>query len=172
MKTISGPRAALPLSSEIGTGLNTDDGLAKLRTRLLDLTNRNRLLNFRHSPASSLRVVDIDGDSVFERLLEGEKLELKAVPVYGGGNSRQPIDEGSMLPSKLSAADYAKQLGWRTDYDLSRSSETPLHDIHELPTLHYWEALEALTRKIGSAAKSAIEESGANVLHLIFGFLE
>lgn len=38
---------------------NTEVGLQKIRTRLLDLTNRNRLLNFRHSVASSLRIVDV-----------------------------------------------------------------------------------------------------------------
>ena len=32
--------------------------------------------------------------------------------------------------------------------------------------------MEALTRKIGSAAKTAIEESGTNMLHLTLGFLE
>jgi len=41
-----------------------------------------------------------------------------------------------------------------------------------LPVVHYVEGLETLTRKIGSAAKTAIEESGTNMLYLILGFLE
>ncbi|MGE3512188.1 MAG: DUF4011 domain-containing protein, partial [Vicinamibacterales bacterium] len=36
----------------------TAAGLEKVRARLLDLTNRNRLLNFRHTSASSIRIVD------------------------------------------------------------------------------------------------------------------
>ncbi len=38
---------------------STELGLDRIRTRLLDLTNRNKLLNFRHSSASSLRVVEV-----------------------------------------------------------------------------------------------------------------
>jgi hypothetical protein len=38
--------------------------------------------------------------------------------------------------------------------------------------LHYHEQLDTLSRKIASAARTAIEESGANMLYLVFGFLE
>jgi hypothetical protein len=63
------------LSPEFLEG-STGAGLEKIRTRLLDLTNRNRLLNFRHTLTSSLRVVDADLNDVFLRLLEGEKLSF------------------------------------------------------------------------------------------------
>jgi hypothetical protein len=45
-------------------------------------------------------------------------------------------------------------------------------DSRFLPVLHYVEHLETLTRKVGSAAKTAIEESGTNMLYLTLGFLE
>jgi hypothetical protein len=38
--------------------------------------------------------------------------------------------------------------------------------------LHYQEGLDTISRKVASAAKTAIEESGTNMLHLTFGFLE
>jgi hypothetical protein len=41
------------LSAEFLSG-GTAAGLEKIRARLLDLTNRNRLLNFRHTRASSI----------------------------------------------------------------------------------------------------------------------
>ena len=44
---------AATLSAEFLAG-GTAAGLEKIRARLLDLTNRNRLLNFRHTRASSL----------------------------------------------------------------------------------------------------------------------
>lgn len=37
---------------------NAERTLENLRTRLLDLTARNRLINFRHMRQGSLRVVD------------------------------------------------------------------------------------------------------------------
>ena len=56
---------------------STEEGLERIRTRLLDLTNRNRLLNFRHTSASSLRVVNADLNEAFRRLLDGAKLILR-----------------------------------------------------------------------------------------------
>jgi hypothetical protein len=38
--------------------------------------------------------------------------------------------------------------------------------------LHYQESLDTVSRKIASAAKTAIEESGTNMLYIVFGFLE
>ncbi len=70
---------APPLSAEFLSG-GTAAGLAKIRARLLDLTNRNRLLNFRHTSASSIRIVDADLDAVFARLLNGEEIPFRPVP--------------------------------------------------------------------------------------------
>ena len=168
-------QAAVPrtsLSPEFLEG-NTEAGLEKIRTRLLDLTNRNRLLNFRHSPASSLRVVDVDVDAVFRRLLDGEKLSFRPVPEPEFGTEGAELADGEtseFSPAKPSAYDYAAALGWRTSYDLSPSADSENSDV--LPVLHYVEGLETLTRKIGSAAKTAIEESGTNMLYLVLGFLE
>ena len=65
--------SAPSISADFLTG-STEIGLDRIRTRLLDLTNRNKLLNFRHSPASSLRVVDVPVDTVFRQLRDAEKL--------------------------------------------------------------------------------------------------
>ncbi len=149
------PDGSAKLSPEFFSG-NTRLGLEKIRTRLLDLTNRNRLLNFRHSAASSLRIVDVDLDGVFRRLLDGERLPFLYVP--------EPSE-----PPIPSATDHAANLGWNTSYDLEGNEHAR---SRELPVLLYFEGLESLTRKLGSAARTAIEESGTNMLYLTFGFLE
>jgi very-short-patch-repair endonuclease len=146
------------ISADFLTG-STSIGLERIRTRLLDLTNRNKLLNFRHSNASSLRVVDASVDSVFERLRDNEKFSFLPVP--------QPeIERGVELPP---AKDYAEKLDWNTSFELITSRE---EETRYLPVLHYQEQLDTISRKIASAAKTAIEESGTNMLYLIFGFLE
>src|SRR5215472_526262 len=94
------------ISADFLTG-STEIGLDRIRTRLLDLTNRNKLLNFRHSKASSLRVVDVAIDNVFARLLDGEKVAFSAVP--------EPDIQGDERPS---AMDYAHELGWNISFDL------------------------------------------------------
>jgi hypothetical protein len=59
---------------------NTEQGLERPRRRLLDLTNRNRLLNYRHRPTSSIRIVRAHMDRVFDSLIDGAKLAFEPVP--------------------------------------------------------------------------------------------
>src|SRR5260370_39600525 len=154
----SGEQPALNISADFLTG-STEIGLDRIRTRLLDLTNRNKLLNFRHSKSSSLRVLDVAIDPVFGRLRDNENLSFLPVP-------EPDIETGEELPA---AADYAVELDWNTSFELD-SAENQNKEF--LPVLHYHEQLDTVSRKIASAAKTAIEESGTNMLYLIFGFLE
>lgn len=154
----SGEQPVTNISADFLTG-STETGLDRIRTRLLDLTNRNKLLNFRHSKSSSLRVVDAALDPVFGRLLDNEKLSFLPVP-------EPDIANGEELPA---AVDYADELDWNTSFDLDNVED---QNKEFLPVLHYHEQLDAVSRKIASAAKTAIEESGTNMLYLVFGFLE
>ncbi|PCI39158.1 MAG: hypothetical protein COB53_03720 [Elusimicrobia bacterium] len=56
--------------------------LAQLRQRLLDLRNRNKLLNFRFSNRSRnhSRVIDELPNHLFQKLLEGGKLLIRSLP--------------------------------------------------------------------------------------------
>src|ERR1019366_7772196 len=144
------------ISADFLTG-STELGLDRIRTRLLDLTNRNKLLNYRHTTASSLRVVGVSIDAVFRRLRDNEKVAFLPVP--------EPDVEGDKGPT---AKDQAEALGWNSSFDLEAAAGM----AQTLPVLHYHEQLHTLSRKIASAAKTAIEESGANMLYLVFGFLE
>ncbi|MBI3681089.1 MAG: DUF4011 domain-containing protein [Acidobacteria bacterium] len=163
------PVAAVQLSPEFLQG-TTEAGLEKIRTRLLDLTNRNRLLNFRHTVTSSLRVVDADLNDVFRRLLDGEKLAFRPVPEPDADRDQDNEGETNAGEAKPTASEHAQTIGWRTSYDLDNGKGDG--DSAVLHVLHYLEELETLTRRIGSAAKTAIEESGTNMLYLILGFLE
>jgi very-short-patch-repair endonuclease len=164
----SGEAATVPPTiTKFPTG-DTEQGLKEIRTRLLDLTNRNKLLNFRFPTASCLRFVDLDMDGAFNRLMDEAKLFVSAVP-------EAPSHRRSDKPT---AAAYAKELGWRTSYDLDEdvpvATDAASAEIYDgnLPVLHYAEHLNTLSRKIDDAARTAIDETGANMLHLSFGFLE
>jgi len=103
--------------------------------------------------------VDVALDSVFGRLRDNEKLSFLPVP-------EPDIENGEELPA---AADYALELDWNTSFYLDSVED---QNKEFLPVLHYQEQLDTVSRKISSAAKTAIEESGTNMLYLIFGFLE
>ena len=104
--------------------------------------------------SSALRLIE-----VYLGLRDNEKVAFVPVP-------EPDLDIGDLPNEK----DYAEELGWSTSFDLESSS--PRGDSVLVSVLHYPERLDALSRKIGSAAKTAIEESGTNMLHLVFGFLE
>jgi Protein of unknown function (DUF4011)/REase_MTES_1575/AAA domain len=138
-------------------------GLERIRSRLHDLTNRNRLLNFRHTPRSSLSVVDVLPDILFGTLIEGHSVTFKSVPEPDADGPRPKV------------VDHARQIGLPVSVDLpERESLRVVRGgrAGKVQTLHYSKDLEAILRRISYLAKTAIEESGTRMLHLIFGFLE
>jgi very-short-patch-repair endonuclease len=156
------PDAKSAVSQDFLVG-NTKIGLERIRARLLDLTNRNRLLNFRHTPKSSLSIVGAFPDFVFESLVDGDSLSFKSVPEPGASTPKPKVVE------------HAHKLGLPTSVDLPEIGTVPAVQgkrARQLQTLHYPKDLEAILRRISYAARTAIEESGTKMLHLIFGFLE
>ncbi len=152
-------------------------GLERIRLRLLDLTNRNRLLNFRHTEKSSLRAVDELPDSLCGVLRDGSELYFAPVPKPPKRVS-QPLFDEPAVAGIPSAKEYAEALGINTSYDLpglNRNVASALQDRwtdKAIQTLYYPEALESILSRIASTARLAIEETGTNMLYLVFGFLE
>ena len=163
--TIDAPK----ISEEFSLG-NVHTGLEKIRTRLLDLTARNKLLNFRHPKTSCLRFVDTTLDAVFQHLVEGNTLALEAVPephIGARGSANFPLLIKSSQEDQIPAKDYAGELGWKTDFDLYSLDKPP-----RMRVLAYQDDLDRTAKKITTTARTSIEESGANMLYLCFGFLE
>ena len=160
---------------------NPTDGLGRLRRRLLDLTSRNRLLNFRFPKRSCLRVVDEFPQQLFDALLDNRTLTFRPVqePTEQKLEDYWKIESNSNVntpPQKPTAETWARHLGIDTNYDLpvARPEEIAAAKHHDdfIQTLHYPTQLEALLRTLRSNAQIAIEESGSNMLYLVFGFIE
>ena len=165
--------------------------LAHLRTRLLDLTLSNRLLQFRHG-ARTVRVIDELPDQLFARLMKGEDLEFLPVPepppdhplrakVAPKQDGDQPAAGVRLRSAKAkdrenAARSYAKERGLATDFELpTPAPEAATNEKHTdagIQTLLFPADLERILRTITSEARSAIEEKGSNILYLVFGFLE
>jgi len=105
------------VSEEFSLG-NVHTGLEKIRTRLLDLTARNKLLNFRHPKTSCLRFVDTALDTVFQYLMEGNPFTVEAVPEPDGlvrsSGGAHPLIDDAQEEDKIPAKDYAAEHGWST----------------------------------------------------------
>lgn len=164
------------------------------RKKLLDLTTKNNLINFKHNK-SCIRVIDELPDELF-RIMTDESKMLTFIPVY-----RPPLacyevydDDGSKIDlSKIQETklpdfieknegkeppveDYAKHIGLKTQYELMEQPEDgEIVEIHldtNIQVLLYPEDLEKRMRNIYSKYKSSIEETGVNILYLALGFLE
>lgn len=157
--------------------------LQNLRRRLLDLTARNRLINFRHTKGGSLRVIDelpnqlvetllVDTEMRFEAISEPTEEELIAAGYLVFDEEKQELIRQKNDPS---AEEWAKHLGFATSYKVPMSStedESGKHSDTSIQTLLYPYEMEARLKSLLSRSESAIQEMGANILYAVFGFLE
>ena len=158
---------ASKLAEELFSGkLGVGEALTKLRTRLLDLTMRNRLLNYRHPKGRSLQFTDDPELNVlFDRLEEGKSVPLAYVP--------DPPVSSYEAGKKPEVRTYARERGIGTSIDFAQSNVSTAHKrLPALQVLQYPADLERMVRKVSSEVRTVIEETGTNMLYLMFGFLE
>jgi very-short-patch-repair endonuclease len=149
-----------PLDADALTPLDlpadeTPDGrLAKWKSRLLDLSLRNRLLNFKPTK-TSLQLVAPDLAKLEDCLSDGTEFTLKPLPALMEG--RDPRDGG---------------------VHMNRTGRTPLDDMaldalgnRELLTRVPKQALDGNLLALHTAARTGLEEGGANTLFLAIGLL-
>jgi superfamily I DNA and/or RNA helicase/uncharacterized Zn finger protein (UPF0148 family) len=129
-----------------------------LRHKLLDLTTRNRLLSFKES-SRSLRIIDDAVDDVYRMLVhEGASLEL--IP-------SKEIDDEKDLQQNLELSSEA-----RTNRQSSRVTDSHVQKHgSKLQTPFTPQPLERRCRRLLQESRTAIEETGSNMLFLAAGFL-
>jgi very-short-patch-repair endonuclease len=158
--------------------------LENLRTRLLDLTNRNRLLDLRHTKSATLQIVDELPDQLFTTLYSDVEMSFLPVPepskseLLARGYLKRDDAKGPEIRLKKdpTAVEWAQILGIDTNYDVpvpKKETERPeKHRDLAIQTPLFPAELETRLRNLTQKAKSAVEEMGANILYLAFGFLE
>ena len=156
------------LVSEVFSGkIPLEQALQKLRMRLLDLSARNRLLNYRFPKGRCIQFVDDPNlDLVFERLIDNNRnIRIKYVP--------EP-DPKTYQGKRPDVRQHAESLGIKTLAEFPDSCCGPTEHRHtpKLQALFYPAELDRLCRRIASEARMVIEETGTNMLYLIFGLLE
>lgn len=156
--------------------------LQSVRKKLLDLSGRIQLLNYKHPKASCVRIIDELPNQIYEELKKGKSFSFIPVPdpseeelIENG--YLQEDDLGALIEVKPfpNAENWAKQLGLDVKYELpsdNGSSSEQRHYDTNIQTLMYSRELEARLRSIKGKSQTAVEESGSNVLYLVLGFLE
>lgn len=176
-------------------------GLDILRGRLLDLSNRNRLLNFRPDAPRHWRrqlgIVDVSMETVFKRLCRDEEYGFQPVPypvpgdgvmipfdeftnnpeTYLDGQERRGAPVGAGEKRRPRAEEYARQLSINTSYEL-QSGVIPGLQVemeqaaNNLQVLHYADELDQILSSILDTNRTAARELGVTTLFLVFGLLE
>ncbi|MDE1925795.1 MAG: DUF3320 domain-containing protein [Burkholderiales bacterium] len=134
---------------------DTPEGrLSKWKSKLLDLTLRNRLLNFKPTK-STLQFVAPDLSGLEDALAEGAEFRIRPLPAIMEGNdprmAQVHADRGGRTPLD--------------DMALEALAQKEL--LAKLPQ----EALDGNLLTIFSAARTGLEEGGANTLYLAIGLL-
>ena len=156
------------------------DSLESIRKRLLDLSSRNALLNYKFPKGKSLQLIDTAPNILFNILNENKIIDLLPVPkptdsevkLYCG------VDEKEKLSNKyqeLSVELWANHLGYQTSFDLDESrinNSKAIESKNILQALLYPKDLEARLKHIRQQGESSISETGSNVLYIAIGFLE
>ena len=143
------------------------EALKQLRTKLLDLSGRNRLLNFKHTPGRSLQSVEGDLQAIYDRLIETTgrtSILIRGVPEPP--RSEWVLRDGRRVPPEIGE--------WAAAQDIATSHELPEGEGGDATfrALLYPDTLAKHCRKLEREANLAIEETGANMLFLVLGFLE
>lgn len=161
--------------------------LERMRKKLLDLSAKNQLLNYRHPKGRSLRVIDEIASQLFERLTEGRPMyfaplivprEMRRTDAAVADDPK--ADRKAKMAAKRArdagrearARTYAAEKGINTSYELPLKAGSHRHADDAIQTLREPEELAELLRKIEREAKTYIQEQGANRLYLMFGFVE
>lgn len=159
------------------------NSLNKIRPKLLDLTKRNRLLNFRETSLSIL-IIDELPAQVFNYLVNVQKeMILQPLPEP----DEEGVDENNIPLQKKYIKGKGKKIKKSSlsedKFQINLSEELPempassgtldeKYTDDRLQTKLYPEQLETKLRRISSTAKTIIEETGTNQLYLAMGFLE
>lgn len=151
--------------------------LEQLRTKLLDLSLANRLLNFKHSPQgrSFLRIIDDTPCALWERL-QAQSLIFHFLPDLEEESTQacsssftQALGLSSRLSLTSNLIKQAKKQGIDPSFDLP--SEHPFPHAH-LQLLLLPKAAEQQLSYVRDTAYQRLEETGINMLFCAFGFLQ
>ncbi len=137
--------------TEIGSDAALDDLLLQrlegLRNNLLDLSNRNRLLSFKHSERARthIRIIDELPDVLFQRLSDGRRIQFKSLPEP---EAEPPEERSDLFLMELEAAratheDYARAMAALADDELNSQKAAEIEralrdDVRETLGLPPW----------------------------------
>ncbi|MGH9941679.1 MAG: DUF3320 domain-containing protein [Pyrinomonadaceae bacterium] len=150
------------------------------KRKLLDLSRRNRAINFKINKVSTIAIVDEEPAEIF-RLLQQQRKTLKFKPQSETGT---PVASGHKAATSVELAwpelVVESAEAWEETDDTSPARDfapyvanalDARHTDDELQTNSIPEALDRSLRRLDEQARSVIDEQGVNALFLALGML-
>lgn len=153
-----------------------DASVTNWKRKLLDLSRRNRALNFKSTKVSTIAIVDEHPAEVFRHLyLEEAAMRFRAAEAQTEAGTAAETEviagESVILESDdQEAASESEEALEFIPYDTASVDER--HKDEWLQTRLAPEALDHALRRIDEQARTAIEEQGVNTLFLTLGMLQ
>lgn len=153
-----------------------DASISNWKRKLLDLTRRNRALNFKPAKVSTIAIVDEQPAEVFRHLyLQEATMRFKADPSKPSRQEKREEVEGIRVDFEFNGEpmDFESESEQALEfvpYDPASIEEK--HRDDWLQTNVAPDALDHSLRRIEESARSAIEEQGVNTLFLALGMLQ
>ena len=143
--------------------IDISEEIHRFREKLLDLTNRNRLLNYRKSKRRTVEIFDELPNEIYKRLVENVK-------PFKFDHQPDADDESNKINSVATEDLTVSQLSLPMAPTGEKLPEKK-HTDDRLQTNLSEDRLETVLKSIAREAKTAIEETGINYLHLAIGML-
>src|SRR5262245_21354970 len=153
-----------PLSAADGARLAAT--IDNWKRRLLDITKRNKALNFRPNKITTITIADEQPAEVFRQLFIRGR-QMRFAPTAQATAPSFPADSGQ--EEALEGADESAPALDFVPYDESSLKDQYTDDV--LQTLSPPEKLDQSLRRIDEQARTSLEEQGVNTLFLALGML-
>ncbi|MFC3151054.1 DUF4011 domain-containing anti-phage protein Hhe [Litoribrevibacter euphylliae] len=155
-----------------------------MRKKLLDTSGgRSRLLNLNQDRKGFVRIIDELPDQLAMELLANKSFNMVSVPEptekelisHGYLKWDEENQKYAQLKPQPKAREWAKLIGINTNYELPKPTSEVADDKHQdtqIQTGLFDAELANSMKKLAQESKTAIEETGNNILFLSLGFLE
>ena len=158
----------------VDAGIDIELELNRFRQKLLDLSNINRLLNYRKSRTRTVQIVDELPNQIFERLVGKEKpFAFLPKDEEEEDNQGEKVPGGIML---LTDGNGELPQEKEDDHELPEHPEDEAvakhHSDDKLQTDLTEKSLDRILNTIRQEANAAVEETGVNYLYFALGMLE
>ncbi len=159
--------ATEPTTAQV-SGVDICAEIDRLRQKLLDLTNSNRLLNYRKSDRRTIEFVDKTPNEIFDRLVTKER-------TYYFSPAADALESGTsseLTPLFDSAPDDVDESEGVSGLEDAAPGTTGGTSVGTLRTSLSRKSLDSVLTTMRREANTAIEETGVNYLYVAIGLLE